>query len=274
MSTSEDAPLLTASSRRRGGAALAAVVLALAGGLAFAVANRSDATTSHSSSAKPQFITTGHRRRDRWHEKQHGHGGSNVPKPPKSSPGEEPAQPGGIVVDGIPVGTAEDTTKLIVQNAMNDVIPVVESPDQITVELQNVPGQPNSQRVVATIYMGKPYKTCGQAGFRTAQDCLDGVDLDYDAPPSLVASVNEAINNGKLKERLLYWADHFDADWADDLAPAAGPANNAMTQLNSGLHGKVGSIEKWLLIVIVVLGAVCLLCCVCCIIHVGTCGIL
>ena len=46
------------------------------------------------------------------------------------------------------------------------------------------------------------------------------------------------------------------------------------TQLNSGLHGKVGSIEKWLLIVIVVLGAVCLLCCVCCIIHVGTCGIL
>ena len=93
--------------------------------------------------------------------------------------------------------------------------------------------------------MGKPYKTCGQAGFRTAQDCLDGVDLPYNAPPSLVASVNEAINNGKLKERLLYWADHFEADWADDLAPAAGPANNAMTQLNSGLHGKVGSIEKW-----------------------------
>ena len=57
--------------------------------------------------------------------------------------------------------------------------------------------------------------------------------------------MNEAINNGKLKERLLYWADHFEADWADDLAPAAGPANNAMTQLNSGLHGKVGSIEKW-----------------------------
>ncbi len=232
MSTSEDAPLLTASSRRRGGAVLAAVALALAGGLVFAVANRSDATTS--------LITT----------------------------------PGGIVVDGIPVGTAEDTTKLIVQNAMNDVIPIVMAPEQITVELRPVPEKPDSQRVVATIYMGKPYKTCGQAGFRTAQDCLDGVDLDYDAPPSLVASVNEAINNGKLKERLLYWADHFEADWADDLAPAAGPANNAMTQLNSGLHGKVGSIEKWLLIVIVVLGAVCLLCCVCCIIHVGTCGIL
>ena len=46
MSTPEDAPLLTASRRRRGGAALAAVVLALAGGLAFAVANRSDTTTS------------------------------------------------------------------------------------------------------------------------------------------------------------------------------------------------------------------------------------
>ena len=43
---SEDAPLLTASSRRRGGAVFAAVVLALAGGLAFAVANRSNTTTS------------------------------------------------------------------------------------------------------------------------------------------------------------------------------------------------------------------------------------
>ena len=47
MSSSEDAPLLTASSRRRGGAVLAAVALAMAGGLAFAaVANRSDTTTS------------------------------------------------------------------------------------------------------------------------------------------------------------------------------------------------------------------------------------
>ena len=140
MSTSEDAPLLTASSRRRGGAVLAAVALALAGGLAFAVANRSNTTT--------RLIT-----------------------------------PGGIVVDGIPVGTAEDKTKLIVQNAMNDVIPIVDSPDQITVELRPVPEKPDSQRVVATIYMGKPYRTCGQAGFRTAQDCVDGVDLPYDAPP-------------------------------------------------------------------------------------------
>ena len=47
MSSSEVAPLLTASSRRRGGAVLAAVALAMAGGLAFAaVANRSDTTTS------------------------------------------------------------------------------------------------------------------------------------------------------------------------------------------------------------------------------------
>ena len=83
MSTSEDAPLLTASSRRRGGAVLAAVALALAGGLAVAVANRSDAT--------------------------------------------------------------------------------------------------------------------------------------------MVASVNEAINNGKLKERLLYWADHFDADWPTTSRPRRGP---------------------------------------------------
>ena len=47
MSTSEDAPLLTASSRRRGGAVLAAVALALAGGLAFTVAvDGSDTTTT------------------------------------------------------------------------------------------------------------------------------------------------------------------------------------------------------------------------------------
>ena len=163
MSTSDNAPLLgkAASSRRRRGAALAAVALALAGGLALAVANRSDTTTS--------LIT-----------------------------------PGGIVVDGITTGTPQDTTKLI----------LTEGP------------------------------------------------------------ANNAI------------AEHTES-----------PAN-PMMQLNSGLHGKVGSIEKWcgaasrrlssrrrradaatphprrLLIVIIVLGAVCLLCCVCCIIHVGTCGIL
>ena len=55
MSTSEDAPLLTASSRRRGGAVLAAVALALAGGLAFAVANRSDATTSLNVATRQNF---------------------------------------------------------------------------------------------------------------------------------------------------------------------------------------------------------------------------
>ena len=48
MSTSDNAPLLgkAVSSRRRRGAVLAAVALALAGGLAVAVANRSDKTTS------------------------------------------------------------------------------------------------------------------------------------------------------------------------------------------------------------------------------------
>ena len=55
MSTSEDAPLLTASSRRRGGAVLAAVALALAGGLAFAVANRSDTTTSLNVATRQNF---------------------------------------------------------------------------------------------------------------------------------------------------------------------------------------------------------------------------
>ena len=55
MSTSEDAPLLTASRRRRGGAVLAAVALALAGGLAFAVANRSDTTTSLNVATRQNF---------------------------------------------------------------------------------------------------------------------------------------------------------------------------------------------------------------------------
>ena len=142
MSTSEDAPLLgkAASSRRRRGAALAAVVLALAGGLAFAVADRSDTTTSL------KILT---------------------------------------VVDGIPASPSQDVTK------------------------------------------------------------AKGTSTKY------------------RPEQIFSLSQH-----------AVEPPGDKMMQLNSGLHGKVGSIEKWLLIVIVVLGAVCLLCCVCCIIHVGTCGIL
>ena len=141
MSTPEDAPLLTASSRRRGGAVFAAVVLALAGGLAFAVADRSDTTTSL------KILT---------------------------------------VVDGIPASPSQDVTK------------------------------------------------------------AKGTSVKY--RPEQIFSLSQEENKS---------------------APG-----DKMMQLNSGLHGKVGSIEKWLLIVIVVLGAVCLLCCVCCIIHVGTCGIL
>ena len=57
-------------------------------------------------------------------------------------------------------------------------------------------------------------------------------------------------------------------------APQEEDTDTSRRRLKSGLKGEVGGIEKWLLIVIVVLGAVCLLCCVCCIIHVGTCGIL
>ena len=57
-------------------------------------------------------------------------------------------------------------------------------------------------------------------------------------------------------------------------APQEEDTDTPRRRLKSGLKGEVGGIEKWLLIVIIVLGAVCLLCCVCCIIHVGTCGIL
>ena len=141
MSTSEDAPLLTASSRRRGGAVLAAVALALAGGLAFAVANRSDATTSLNVATRQNFDVN------------------------------EDAYAKALAA--LPTSTSQDAT--------------------------NSKGE------------------------------------------SIILPLSQT---------------------------------NTMTQFNSGLHGKVGSIEKWLLIVIVVLGAVCLLCCVCCIIHVGTCGIL
>ena len=57
MSTSDNAPLLgkAVSSRRRRGAVLAAVALALAGGLAFAVANRSDTTTSLNVATRQNF---------------------------------------------------------------------------------------------------------------------------------------------------------------------------------------------------------------------------
>ena len=102
------------------------------------------------------------------------------------------------VVNGIPDGTFQaDTTKLILQNAMADVIPIVESPDQVVrAELlpvdarRRLQADPTSHRVLSTILMGDPYKTCGEVGFTSAQACLDGVGH---VPPSLVESMDEAI---------------------------------------------------------------------------------
>lgn len=126
------------------------------------------------------------------------------------------------VVNGIPDGTFQaDTTKLILQNAMADVIPIVESPDQVVrAELlpvdarRRLQADPTSHRVLSTILMGDPYKTCGEVGFTSAQACLDGVGH---VPPSLVESMDEAIADGSFKERLLYWANFYNAAWPDDI---------------------------------------------------------
>ena len=88
-----------------------------------------------------------------------------------------------VIVDGIP---ADQLTKRVVQHAVDDVIPIVEAPEQvIDVKFFPVPGYPSSVRIESTVRMGDPWRTCGEVGFRNAQDCHDGVDLPYDAPPSL-----------------------------------------------------------------------------------------
>ncbi len=88
-----------------------------------------------------------------------------------------------VIVDGIP---ADQLTKRVVQHAVDDVIPIVEAPEQVVnVEFFPVPGYPSSVRIESTVRMGDPWRTCGEVGFRNAQDCHDGVDLPYDAPPSL-----------------------------------------------------------------------------------------
>ena len=88
-----------------------------------------------------------------------------------------------VVVDGIP---ADQLTKRVVQHAVDDVIAIVEAPEQvIDVKFFPVPGYPSSVRIESTVRMGDPWRTCGEVGFRNAQDCHDGVDLPYDAPPSL-----------------------------------------------------------------------------------------
>ena len=184
--SAENAPLLPGGSptrRRRGGAALAAVALCLvAGGLALAVS----AGTSRDT-ASTVLLTA----------------------PASAAADEAPASAGadealpGFVVSDIPEGTLpadEATTKLIIQNAMNDVIPIIQAPEQIIdVELRPVDASSTSVRIVPTIRMGAPWKTCGQVGFLNGQDCLDGVGFE---PPSLVASMNEAIENGGFKVRL------------------------------------------------------------------------
>ena len=101
------------------------------------------------------------------------------------------------------------------------MIPIVESPDQVVrAELlpvdarRRLQADPTSHRVLSTILMGDPYKTCGEVGFTSAQACLDGVGH---VPPSLVESMDEAIADGSFKERLLYWANFYNAAWPDDI---------------------------------------------------------
>ena len=54
-----------------------------------------------------------------------------------------------VVVDGIP---ADQLTKRVVQHAVDDVIPIVEAPEQIIdVEFFPVPGFPSSVRIESTV---------------------------------------------------------------------------------------------------------------------------
>ena len=54
-----------------------------------------------------------------------------------------------VIVDGIP---ADQLTKSVVQHAVDDVIPIVEAPEQvIDVEFFPVPGFPSSVRIESTV---------------------------------------------------------------------------------------------------------------------------
>ena len=55
----------------------------------FALGAVCNVAVSHSSSAEPELVTTGHRRESRWHQKQHGHG-SNVPISRSATPWATP----------------------------------------------------------------------------------------------------------------------------------------------------------------------------------------
>ena len=63
-----------------------------------------------------------------------------------------------VIVDGIP---ADQLTKQVVQHAVDDVIPIVEAPEQVVnVEFFPVPGYPSSVRIESTVRMGDPWRTC------------------------------------------------------------------------------------------------------------------
>ena len=123
-----------------------------------------------------------------------------------------------VVVVDVPAGTFQDATaKRVVQHAIDDVIPIVEAPEQVVaVQLLPIPGT-TSVQIVSTVRMGDPWRTCGEVGFRNAQDCHDGIDLPYNAPPSLVQSMEKAIGNGKFVKQLLYWATEFNVAGFDNV---------------------------------------------------------
>jgi len=123
-----------------------------------------------------------------------------------------------VVVVDVPAGTFQDATaKRVVQHAIDDVIPIVEAPEQVVaVQLLPIPGT-TSVQIVSTVRMGDPWRTCGEVGFRNAQDCHDGIDLPYDAPPSLVQSMEKAIENGKFVKQLLFWAEAFNVAGFDNV---------------------------------------------------------
>ena len=81
-----------------------------------------------------------------------------------------------IIVDGIP---ADQLTKRVVQHAVDDVIPIVEAPEQVVnVEFFPVPGFPTSVRIESTVRMGDPWRTCGEVGFRNAAALVSTVPIN------------------------------------------------------------------------------------------------
>mmetsp|Transcript_16362 Transcript_16362/g.49253 ORF Transcript_16362/g.49253 Transcript_16362/m.49253 type:complete len:571 (+) Transcript_16362:157-1869(+) len=128
-----------------------------------------------------------------------------------------------VEVEGVPdeLFPPDETTNLIVQAATNDVLAIVSDNEQVMdtvvtlINRRKLQASDDRHQVDLTINMGKPYKTCAQVGFTSADDCLNGEGF---LPPSLVENMDEAIESGLYAERLKFWGEYYGRAFPDGIS--------------------------------------------------------